>query len=446
MMVIIVGGSAIRGALQTRRGAGPTPTTLGRIADRISRSASPPALDSLAGTLPGGHDVLVGIRDGERRRLARFDAASGAPRWQGETLQTSRMLDEDHIAFDDQRVYLADQRSLLALRLGDGATAWRASLMAEVATGCSGCVRAMGERLQEDGSLQALDAGSGRLVWEVKVRSVPREVVVFDGRVVVPRQTQGRRSSWHFDLLDPADGKATVSIDASCTSIRSFPLERPTAYSPRLFDEASKSMFIQFGDFRHCVQRWDMEHGKMLWGLNTGDAGIGKLALVGGGLVLLDAEKALRAIDARTGTLRTLLQTDDQVIKPIIARDDVVVVTATASWDHSERFAVWGLEPATGRRLWQFASGDKPEKWNGIGAWWSVQDGSAGVVVARVVDEKQLALDTLDRKTGATDRKTINLANGIWRPYWGAPVSWLQSGQSYYGVDLAAGRIAYHVP
>ncbi len=418
--------------------------------------AAPIDVDDLVAILSGGHDVLIGIRQ-DGRQLARFDARASALRWRIQLL-SKYGVDRDRVALGpgaaagrDGAVFVADDSRLLALRLDDGARIWEVPLMAGVGASCRGCVRMTGDQvvvLEQDGSLRAFDTRTGQQAWERALKHRPRQLDLADDKILVGHPTETRRRAWRYDLLDPATGDVTTSVDPRCRSLKTFPDEGAGAFSTRMISPDGASMFVQFGDFRLCYQRWDLRTGKLVWGDNFADRGLGPIALLGGGTLLIATDKAVHALDEETGARHSVVQDDQHNLQPVIARAGLVVVTAAPNWDSSKkRFFLWAHDPATGRRLWQYASNQKPDSWNGSNPWWAIHDSDAGVVVLQFQDAKHLSVDTLDHRTGASaGRKTIAVDSEKLAPTWDGGLVWLDGASTLRAIDVATGRIAYHVP
>ncbi len=79
--------------------------------------------------------------------------------------------------------------------------------------------------------------------------------------------------------------------------------------------------------------------------------------------------------------------------------------------------------------------------------WWAIHDSDAGVVVLQFQDAKHLSVDTLDHRTGASaGRKTIAVDSEKLAPTWDGGLVWLDGASTLRAIDVATGRIAYHVP
>ena len=442
--------SAVVGGFQTRRASRHPPVA----AAARGVSARPSfSVHGLIAVLPDGHDVLISLND-NGYHLARFDARASAVLWRI-PLQAKYGVDRDLVAVkgvdEDGIVYVADDSRLLALRLADGGRLWEVSLMAGVGRSCDRCVYASGDRLivlEQDGSLRSFEAGTRRQAWERKLANRPREVELAGDRIVVSRKGDGRRAGARFELLDAGDGEVTVGVEPRCRSLRTFPDETATASSTRMFSPDGGSMFVQFGTFRLCFQRWDLRTGKQVWGGNFADRGLGTITLLGGGPLLIGTEKAVHALDQETGALRTIVKDAEHKLRPVVARTDLVVMTAVPDWDYSNtRFFLWGYDPRTGQRIWQYASNQKPASWSGPSPWWAVRDSDAGIIVLQLQDEKRVSIDTLAHRTGASaGRNSFEAAGHRLDATLIAPLVWVDRGSTVQAIDVGTRRMTYHVP
>lgn len=442
--------STLVAGLQARRASRqPSVGAAGRVA-----SARPSfSVHSLIAVLPDGHDVIIGLND-DGYHLARFDARASVVRWRIPLL-AKYGADRDLVAVrgaeDGGIVYVADDSRLLALRLADGGRLWEAPLMAGVAPSCDQCVRASGDRvivLEQDGSLRSFEAGTGRQVWERKLANRPGEVELAGDKIVVSRKGDARRAGARFELLDAGDGEVTVGVEPRCRSLRTFPDETASASSRRVFSPDGGSMFVQFGHFRLCFQRWDLRTGKQVWGGNFADRELGTIALLGGGALLIATDKAVHALDQETGALRTIVKDAEHKLQPVVARADLVVVTAVPSWDSSnKRFFLWGYDPRTGQRLWQYASNQKPASWSGSSPWWAVRDSDSGIIVLQLHDDKHVSIDTLAHRTGASaGRSSFEAAGHRLDTTLIDPLVWVDRGSTVQAIDVRTRRMTYHVP
>jgi outer membrane protein assembly factor BamB len=410
-------------------------------------------VDNLIAVLPDGHDVIISLND-DGYHLARFDARASMVRWKIPLL-AKYGADRDLVAVrgadDGGIVYVADDSRLLALRLADGGQLWEAPLMAGVAPSCDQCVRASGDRLivlEQDGALRSFEPGTGRQVWERKLANRPGKVELAGDKIVVSRKGDSRRAGARFELLDAGDGEVTVGVEPRCRSLRTFPDETASASSTRLFSPDGGSMFVQFGHFRFCFQRWDLRTGKQVWGDNFADRELGTIALLGGGALVIGTDKAVHALDQETGALRTIVKDTEHKLQPVVARADVVVVTAVPSWDSSsKRFFLWGYDPKTGQRLWQYASNQKPDSWSGSSPWWAVRDSDAGIIVLQLHDDKHVSIDTLAHRTGASaGRNSFEAAGYRLNATLIDPLVWVDRGSTVQAIDVRTRRMTYHVP
>lgn len=460
VIAFAVGQGVTRGLLLTqvmnllRGGTGGLTSTIAQV------SLGP--ITRLATVIPrdgAGGDLLVyayGVGDG-RYTLAMIDGRTRAVRWKSDSL--SKNAYQGLLVAGRDMVYLTDEANLVALRLRDGTAAWRASLVVEPPAGCDDCLRLVGSRvvvLQKDGSLQGFDAQSGKQTWSTRLDGTPRSLPVAGDKLVVMRQPDDKQGM-RIAFIDATSGDATRQIDPHCPSVtESFGEERPRADTPLLFSHDGSALYLIFGFFKKCAQRWDVGGDQPRWQVPIDDQlappiWTDNLPVLTDNAIYLSNQGKIWALGAGDGAVRPLVDEKDYKLVPLGLSDGVLIALASPTWD-SRRLALWGLDAATGERRWQAAlDAHEMRRLGSFGDWdWRLTP--KGLVVAQVLrDQAQLIVETINPSTGViANRQATDLAGAhlpsLQNALWTDDMAWLKVDNTIYAVDLATSKPAYHLP
>jgi outer membrane protein assembly factor BamB len=464
---LFIGQTASRGRLLAQflnlaHGNGTIATAISQVSATAVSRVSIGSITTIAAVLPrdgAGGDLLVysyGIDD-ERYKLALIDGRSRATRWQSAPL--SKDAYQGRLVAGRDLVYLTDQSDLLALSLRDGKPAWQASLVVEPPSGCDDCLRLVGNHvivLQKDGSLQAFDAQSGQLSWSIRLEGTPRSLPVAGDRLVALHTAAGKQELM-IDFIDPASGKATQQIAPHCPPAHaSFGNEYPRADTPMLFSADGSALYLMYGFFKKCAQRWDIAAGQAQWEVPLDDKQVPTIWLDNAPLLTEQAiftsnEGQIWALDTGSGAVRTLVDEKEYTLVPLALRDGTLIALAAPTWD-SHRLALWGLDATSGERRWQVAlAAHEPSQLRGLGDWdWRLTP--KGLVVVQVLrDQTQLSVQTIALRTGVISGQQVTDLTNTHMPTlqsitWADDMAWLKIDNSVYAIDLATGATAYHLP
>jgi outer membrane protein assembly factor BamB len=406
-----------------------------------------------------GENLLVYVNNPNDQGIsvALIDGGSHAARWKSRPL--SKQAYQGLLVAGIDMAYLTDQDRLLALRLNDGSVAWEAALLAEPS--CEECLRLAGEHVvvaQKDGSIQGFDARSGRRAWALTMDDPPRRLPLVGDRLMLlqPTDEDGKRIS----LIDPATGAEAQRVEASCPNT-SFPgqVERPDDYSSLLFTPDGRTLYATFGFFGKCAQRWDLAGGKRVWQTALDEAAPPEWNASAPSLLTEEAiffghqqgdEGALWAMDTATGELRRVVAKKKYTFLPVAARDGVVIALTRPNWDRKKLLLI-GLDSRTGETRWEFkpqAQDARAIDVHGHIDWRLTRQGL--LLVQVLEDERQMIVETLDLRTGASaGRRTTQLdgsgSHVFWQALWSNDMAWLDIGSSVYALDLATGATAYRL-
>jgi outer membrane protein assembly factor BamB len=435
-------------------------------------TAAPPVVQLGAGSVselatvlpidgPGGDPIVYlyhsGAGNSSFYTVARVDGATRATRWQSQPLGKNAY--QGLLRAGDGMVFLTDEDKLLALRQADGSLAWQATLEVEPQVACEECLRLVRGRLlvlEKNGGLQAFDAQSGQLAWSTRLENTPRELsIVGDDRVLIIRESQDTNGRL-LSFLDASTGKPGLQLDPRCPKAHeNFDEERPGWDTPFLFSADGRSMYTIFGFFSKCAQGWDMAAGKPGWqvaiddNLVPGSWSSGR-PLLADDAVFVGNGKLLWALATADGSTRTLVEDKEYNLTPVAARDGMLIVVASPTWD-SQRKLLWGLDAQTGERHWQLKL--DAHEWLGLSSSgdFDLRLTAKGLTVVQVLrEDAKLVVETLNPRTGASQTRQESALEdmsmpGLRRSFWGDDTAWLEIDSDIFAVDLATGTIAYRL-
>jgi hypothetical protein len=135
---------------------------------------------------------------------------------------------------------------------------------------------------------------------------------------------------------------------------------------------------------------------------------------------------------------------------PVAARDGIVIALTWPTWDGKKQSLV-GLDARTGEQRWEFkpqTEGSRLTDTHGNWGWHTTPKGLLSVQVLE--DQKQLVVETLDPRTGASSGRQITPLDDsgslvFWDVLWGDDTAWLDIGRFVYVLDLASGTTTYRL-
>lgn len=405
--------------------------------------------------------LLTYNSDTEKRGLAYVSPISQTARWQNE------LFDQDTysaaMAAGEDLIYATDKMQLLAMQRENGQIAWQAALADEVSSSCQGCLQQVGQHLialAKDGTLHSFDAQTGRVVWSQRLSGSPDRLSVIGDRLMIMDRAEGDA---YLSLIDPATGKEVQHLTPQCTAHSKDLSDSLDTYAPALIDREDQALYLFYGTFTACVQRWDVAHGKLLWQAGLQDAsftiGDSIFPLMSSDSIFVNGRNRLYAVSKKDGKSRELINDPDYEFVPWALHDNTLIVRAKRTRG-STRYEWWGVDIPSGKRLWQHPLEeaeplDEPDQMVGL-----IDQGDSGftahltpaglVTVLAQADPHQLILETLNPDTGTSvGQKKIDLnVNGS---FYSVPsvLGWLKEMGYFiiesrlYVVDLAAGAATY---
>jgi outer membrane protein assembly factor BamB len=396
-------------------------------------------------------DMLVFIDRDEDVTLGLIDSTGRALRWQSAPL--SKDGRQAVLALGPDTVYLADQTRLLALRLLDGTPAWQTTLPVELPSSCDRCLTLLNDHLiawQKDGTVQAFDTRNGQTAWSRRLEGSPRPLVAAGGWLAVGQPAEGQTGG-EIQLLDPSSGEVARRITPGCA--RNEEGDEAEFYADSFFlpTDDGAALLALFDNWDGCAQRWNLDADGPAWqtwleGDSAPSSWGERQVIMDRGRLFFVNDGVLSKLDTATGAVNLLVSDDEYTLVPLFARDDIVVVKATPDWDYS-RHSLWGIDATTGARRWQYDVAAK--EWFGDSGFneWGAQLTPGGVaVVLAPGDSRELIVERLDLKTGASIGRQVMVLEGsgsttVWDNRWTDRRAWLVIESTLYVVDLMSGEI-----
>lgn len=349
------------------------------------------------------------------------------------------------------RVYVVDEAHLYALDLAEVQTAWEATLV-DVLQGNS--LLGFSERvvaLTKDGTLQAFDTRTGKPAWSVRLSGTPRQLYRVAGQPAVLDKKEGDKGA-HLVVFNPADGTVAWQIMLTCRTDDHSWDRTAGIHSPIQVDDARNVVYVLFGHDPMCVQCVNGTTGDLVWTATVADlhyAWVEELALAGDALYITNHVRGgvLDVVDVAEGTARRLADEKDYELTTLVAQGDdpgTVVVHAVRTRG-SRRDELWGLDPTTGERRWQYvlqgldASGDN----------WAARLTPHGLAVLRVPDgEAQLHVEILGLEDAQVlQSSTFKLVHDdLGAVAWTNTRAYVTSWGKLYAVDLTTGELEFAWP
>ena len=445
LAVLLLVGGIILFLLLPSKGAAPG------IIVSMSRSVQDRAIPVPADR-QGPADLLLFTYDSNssERYLTYVDGANHTLKWDSPPVSTS--VYKDGVVVRNQRVYVVDETTLLALNQEDGEVRWQANLSDSVTNICVDCVQVVGDYvivLSQDGVLQAFEMESGRPVWSERLNETPRNLWAVNERVaVVDYELPNEPDSIALQFHDPATGEVVQRFPGICQE--GYHTARLRIYEPNIvLDPARNTLYMLFDLLPGCVQRWDLAAGQLDWQLLAEDHYFDRFDVP----LLLSDDKIyggysgrIFALDIETGALELLVDEQDYELK-VQGEQDGILVALARRQRGSTRYELWGIDTESGHVPWKYIPQDEEPVEEAGGwaadkgfAWHLTRDGLAVLHVA--AEPPTLIVSSIDIKTGEeTVLHTAGLDDDYWRGLaWSDTTAWLTI-RKVYVIDLGSGKV-----
>lgn len=229
-----------------------------------------------------------------------------------------------------------------------------------------------------------------------------------------------------------------------------------------VFSEDGNELYLFYGTFRNCVERWDLPSGRRVWQINHAErgempyhsSGHAKF-LLGPDKIVYSGSKAVYAIRRIDGEMRGVLSAGDSRLDVDYLRGNLLIVAASATWDGSDcgsakNCALWAVdlgkaEGEKGNVLWRHnlptlraneVSYGSPRF---VGAFFP-----DSFTVLAVVSEGGMVLNRLALDTGVSGfHKQLHFSSTPSGFDWIGDAMWVRAGGDYVAIDGATGAIRF---
>ncbi len=263
--------------------------------------------------------------------LYAIDLATGQERWKF----FSKLGFTAAPAVHQRRVYIGDADGrFYCLDSSTGKPKWQFDTGMEIDSGAN----FHGDRVMfgsQDGNLYCLNAENGRLVWKYESADQIRCFPSLASEHVLVAGCDGR-----LHVVSLSSGKPAAFVD----------LEAPTGCTPAVVGDmvyvgTEGGTFFAI-NWRQARIVWRSESPNRRMSIRSSAAADAELAVVG------SRDKAIRALDAKTGRQRWFFTTRGQVdSSPVMGGDRVFVGSSDGH--------VYALDRKTGQKRWQYAVGGR---------------------------------------------------------------------------------------
>lgn len=391
-----------------------------------------------------------------------LDASTGKPAWYGTSLTTGGAIQD--IGAGSGLVYFASKNTLLAYHESDGSLAWQTQMPDSLAYGGSNLQLTAGRVITEnnDQSIQAYDANTGSLAWNLRLRGYDRTLRMIGGAILVVDYID-TDNNYGLIFIDPVTGAEQRTIKASCTYHDYTSDIDPDAGF--LYDSATNALFVVYDSSYGCVQRIDLVSGQTIWESDSSD----NFNFMPYGFNVLNTDKTfyfsqsntLLAVDKSSGEIQTLLDQPDYEMVPLTMAGDKLIMRARRTRG-SERYELWGVEAASGKQTWQMTLPnsspiDPPDDMSGLiddndaGFSWKLASTGSLVVMTFKGQPNQLVLETINPSDGTSlGKQTIALSHISGDFYnipsvisWQGNVGYLGLNYGFYSLDVVSGTLKF---
>ena len=252
----------------------------------------------------------------------------------------------------EKQALIVDLTSISALDLQTGKAAWKASLVSGLGN-CTTCLVQSGNMLVvllKDGTIQALDATSGKLTWHKTLKGTYSDIFLAGGLPALVDQDGGKGLLY---ILDPLTGNVSRNIQPTCLGGKKV----GAVMNVVDLGAGEKELFV-LGE--GCVQIISLPDGKVTaqvidrqFADHSDSIWLGNSYLVTANAVYYaSASKSVHVLDLSSGASRELLADPNNDLKPLTLSGNVLVVDTRSSSDNTHLY--WGIDAASGQNLWNF--------------------------------------------------------------------------------------------
>jgi len=346
----------------------------------------------------------------------------------------------------DKQVITINKTTLTAIDRVKGKTLWKASLDNGLGY-CKTCLVQSGTSyvlILKDGTVQAVDAASGKLTWHKTLNSTDSDLFLANGKPAVDEKEGDTKV---FYIFDPLTGQIARRIQPACSA------KKPDAF----LDEYEllpdgKSMLLMF---RNCIQTLSLSDGKvttevlapqsesvfdtawpMAWFAT-------KRLVTSNAIFYTDngSDNPLNTVDFIKGNARQLIVDKKYSLLPKFVTGNVLVVEAVPSFD-SNQHEYWGIDTVSGKRLWQYAL-----KGQGSLEYFDVHVTSSGVFMVQCrKDPNSCVWSDIDTQSGVGINSGSAPGGTFFNPSWYKDTFYLGNDGMLMVIDMLSGKQLYQWP
>lgn len=411
--------------------------------------------------------VLVNGSGDNARRLALIDSAKGERLWLSDPVSDDAST-LSPVAYSDDAILFADGRTLRSFARADGKQRWQAQLSDSACETCLVVAGGAAIALTTDYILQGIDLATGELLWsndDLGDYAERRLTALGDNVLVYARNAD---YDGEARIIDATTGDAVRQFTPAC---RPDPFSEENTFfsdvdSAKWLSPDQRTLIVQIDASEPCFVAYDMASGERRWqGLferPENGLSLDKNFVEAGGELLVGGSGQIYAIDREQGAVRLVYAEEDYYLHPLALRDGVLMAVS-AKARGTRIIELWGIDAASGKRLWQ-------REFKGDGEMFGPPYDAAGVIdddeeiwdwadlpsgftlITLTSQPYRYTIETLNPKTGQpSDTKTIDMVGDdtVWVPTRvgrSGDILFLTASRDLLGVDLRLGKIVYTGP
>jgi len=410
----------------------------------------------------GNPDVVTqfyNVND-ENRLLGRVSTLTGKLLWKSEPLPKDQSV--DFLLTDNKNIYYVNDSFLNALNFQDGTQIWQIELPDNLEYGDESLVVAEDRiiAMTQNRTLQAYNSLTGELVWSRSLNGNDRNIRKMGSQVVI-LDTFSDGSPYSLVFIAPGDGHETLILTPVCQAENSFE-DDLDLNSGIVFDEYEKSLYLIYGFFDGCVQRYNLLNGQMIWQYSQDDAFNFSMddfqPILTDSQLIFTFDHSLYMINKKSGILDSYLEEPNHELVPLTLTGNNLVIRTRRTLG-TERFELWGFNISSGARSWEMITEnssplDPPDEYQSLldiddfaWTWHETQDGL--MVLEFQAEPNQLVIKTINLTDGSTiTEKTLPLKSVSGDFYstpeiigWQGNLLYFTMESRLYVLDVSTGEI-----
>jgi hypothetical protein len=276
--------------------------------------------------------------------------------------------DVRYLAPNDTALFLVEKDTQLkSLNLSDGTPLWQAELVDKIGYG-DAPLQVRGDRIlviTQDYTLQAFDTATGKLAWSRRLEGYVSEYTLLTDSVAVIDDVDDQTSLFFLNLADGSEqARLTPSCERSDSPGWSSEITSSSTYvfAPGADGKLDTgAVYFLYGSSPSCVERWDLTTKTRAWQNVDDQSSVpwsnDSMIAITPETVFYANDNQLWAVSQSTAERKLLLENEDYEPLPLLMAGDTLIVRARRTRG-SERFELWGVNPATGEQVWTYNLGE----------------------------------------------------------------------------------------